>query len=81
MGKYGLFVNAMAVLLIIFTNVMFCLPFAIPTSEETMNYSSVILVGLVVLIGGWWLWHGLGSYPGPHLPHTDEAGRVLEDEK
>lgn len=81
MGKYGFFVNAMAVLLIIFTNVMFCLPFAMPTSEETMNYSSVIFVGLVVLIGGWWLWHGWGSYPGPKLPHIDEAGRVLEDEK
>ncbi|EIM81933.1 amino acid transporter, partial [Stereum hirsutum FP-91666 SS1] len=81
MGKYGFFVNAMAVLLIIFTNVMFCLPFAMPTSEETMNYSSVIFVGLVVLIGGWWLWHGWGSYPGPKLPHIDEAGRILEDEK
>lgn len=81
MGKYGFFVNAVAIILIIFTNIMFCLPFAMPTTAQTMNYSSVILVGLVVLIGGWWLWHGKRSYSGPTLPHIDDASMILDDEK
>lgn len=81
MGKYGYIVNAVASLFIIFTDVMFCLPFAMPTSVQTMNYSSVILVGLVLLTGGWWIWHGRRRYEGPRLPHMNVAGRVLEDEK
>ena len=81
MGKYGWFINTMACLLIIFTDVMFCLPFGIPTTVETMNYGSVIFVGFLVLIGGWWLWHGRRAYPGPELPHLNEEGRALVDEK
>lgn len=81
MGKYGYFVNAVASLFIIFTNVIFCLPFFVPTTVQTMNYSSVILVGFLLLTGVWWIWHGRRNYPGPELPHMDIAGRLVEDGK
>lgn len=80
MGKYGSFVNAAASIFIVFTNVMFCLPFAMPTTVQTMNYNSVILVGFVVIAAGLWVGHGWKRYKGLRLPHVDEAGRVLEDE-
>lgn len=32
-----------------------------------MNYNSVILVGVFVLISVWWLVHGLRRYPGPKV--------------
>lgn len=81
MGKYGFFVNGTAVLLIVFMNIMYCLPYSIPTTVETMNYNSVIFVGFVVVTAVLWVVHGWKKYEGPKLPHLDEAGRVLEDEK
>lgn len=81
MGRYGYFVNAAAVAFIIFTDVIFCLPFSLPTTVQAMNYNSVILVGCLFLTTGWWLWHGLQNYAGPTLPHIDEVARILVDEK
>ncbi|KAJ7615945.1 choline transport protein [Roridomyces roridus] len=80
-GWIGFAVNAISVLLVVFTNVMFCFPYVLPAEKETMNYSSVILVGFVVLTAFWWVVHGRKNYRGPRLPHV-EAGRhvKVEDE-
>lgn len=32
-----------------------------------MNWNSVILVGLLVLISVWWLVYGMKKYPGPKI--------------
>ncbi|KAK8061533.1 choline transport protein [Apiospora phragmitis] len=42
-GWFGWVVNGLAVLFIVLFDVLFCFPFAIPTTTETMNYNSVIL--------------------------------------
>ena len=81
MGKAGYWVNGLAVLLIIFTNIMFCFPYINPTTVQAMNYNSVVLVGCLVLTVVWWFAHGRSKYPGPQLPHMDELGREIEDEK
>ncbi|KAK7962696.1 uncharacterized protein PG986_003521 [Apiospora aurea] len=41
--------------------------FAIPTTTETMNYNSVILVGVVALSAIWWFVHATRHYPGPKV--------------
>ncbi|KAK8075213.1 Choline transport protein [Apiospora hydei] len=41
--------------------------FAIPTTTETMNYNSVILVGVVALSAIWWVVHATRHYPGPKV--------------
>jgi choline transport protein len=46
-----------------------------------MNYNSVIFVGLVALTAIWWVVHGARNYPGPHLPHMEEAGKRVQDVK
>ena len=88
LGRFGVLINAAAVILIIFFNIMFCfreftllfvvfkgcllnyslnLAYGIPTDVTTMNYNSVILVGILVLTAFWWLIHGFRKYPGPKL--------------
>ncbi|KAJ7832324.1 choline transport protein [Mycena olivaceomarginata] len=80
MGRAGFFVNTMSVLLIVFTNVIFCLPYALPATVPAMNYNSVILIGCVALTTFWWIIHGRTQYPGPRLPHLDAAGHKIDDE-
>jgi choline transport protein len=67
MGKAGFVVNGLASLFIILFNIMFCFPYALPTTVASMNYNSVILVGVFTLTLFWWLVHGLRNYPGPKL--------------
>jgi choline transport protein len=40
---------------------------ALPVTESTMNYNSVILAGVVVLTGVWWVVHGMRNYAGPKI--------------
>ncbi|KAF2637328.1 choline transport protein [Massarina eburnea CBS 473.64] len=65
MGSAGFVVNAAAVLLIIFFDIMYCFPFALPTSTQSMNYNSVILVGVVALTSIWWFVHAGKKYHAP----------------
>ncbi|KAJ7487145.1 choline transport protein [Mycena latifolia] len=80
MSRAGFFVNTISVLLIAFTNVMFCFPYALPATVPAMNYNSVILVGCVVVTTFWWIVHGRTKYPGPRLPHLDAAGHKIEED-
>ncbi len=43
------------------------LAYVYPTSVATMNYNSVILVGVIALTTIWWFIHGARKYPGPAL--------------
>jgi choline transport protein len=79
LGTAGYAINFIAFILIIFFNIMFCFPYALPAEVATMNYNSVILVGVTFLTVFWWLVHGLRKYPGPKLAGFDETdeGRRL----
>lgn len=65
MGKYGTVVNIVACAYIVVTFVIYCFPYSLPTSPNSMNYTSVITCGLVVLVGVWWIVHGQRKYLGP----------------
>jgi choline transport protein len=43
--------------------------YVMPTTVETMNYNSVIIVGVVALTGIWWLLHAVRHYRGPRVMH------------
>jgi choline transport protein len=43
------------------------LAYGLPTSVSTMNYNSVILVGILFITTAWWIIHGFKNYPGPKL--------------
>lgn len=67
MGKAGFAINGIAVLFIIFFNVLYCFPYALPVAVASMNYNSVILVGVVILATVWWFVHARRKYTGPKL--------------
>lgn len=85
MGSAGIYVNAAAVFLITFFDIMYCFrkfriartvpwansssAFALPTSTETMNYNSVILVGITTLTAIWWFVKGGKKYQAPNVVH------------
>lgn len=78
MGKAGYVVNALAVILTTFFNILFCFPYALPTSVASMNYNSVILSGVVGLTTVWWFVHATRKYHGPKMAemiHLDQAER------
>lgn len=70
MGRFGPAVNIVACLYIMVSWVIYCFPYSLPTSPNDMNYTSVITVGLTVLVGVWWLVHGRGNYEGPQMHHV-----------
>ncbi|KAK5632646.1 hypothetical protein RRF57_008360 [Xylaria bambusicola] len=51
--------------------------YALPTTVESMNYNSVILVGTIAISVIWWLVHATRHYPGPKVMqlyiHDDRA--------
>ena len=54
------------------------LAYVYPPTESTMNYNSVILVGVVLLTTIWWFIHGIRKYPGPKLSHLYVNGKIVE---
>ena len=54
------------------------LAYVYPTTESTMNYNSVILVGVVLLTTIWWFAWARRNYPGPKLANLYVNGRIVE---
>jgi hypothetical protein len=71
MGRYGFVVNAVSCAYIMVSCVIYCFPYSLPTSAQSMNYTSVITSGLAALVGIWWLVHGSGSYQGFQVASRD----------
>ncbi|PVI06748.1 putative choline transport protein [Periconia macrospinosa] len=76
MGSAGYAVNAAAVLLIVFFDIMFCFPFGLPTTVQSMNYNSVILVGVVALTTIWWFINGGKKYQAPIVAQRYLEGKI-----
>lgn len=76
MGRtLGFAVNIVALVYIFVTVVFFCFPFVLPVTAQNMNYTSVITVGLMALVGLWWVVQGFRRYEGPK--YSMEAARKL----
>ncbi|KAF3762237.1 amino acid transporter [Cryphonectria parasitica EP155] len=79
LGKWGDAVNIIAVVLIMFFNIFYCFPYALPTTAESMNYNSVILVGVMFITAAWWFIHARTNYPGPKvMTMYIHEGQVVE---
>lgn len=54
---------------------IYCFPFAVPFDETTMNYSSAMVGGCTILLGGWYAWIRNRGYVGPRrLIETNASG-------
>ncbi|KAL6411911.1 amino acid permease [Ilyonectria robusta] len=54
LGKWGYIPNFFAPLWVVIIGTFFCLPGSLPVSADSMNYTSVVLVALLLLILGLW---------------------------
>ncbi|SPO32819.1 probable HNM1 - Choline permease [Ustilago trichophora] len=61
----GWTVNTIAMVYMLVFGVFFCFPYVYPTTANTMNWSSVILAGVVLLSSVGYLTWGKNSYAGP----------------
>lgn len=56
-----------AVAWVIFLDVVYCVPTAMPVTLENMNYVSVVSVGLTVFVLGLWFTTKRGKFHGPSV--------------
>jgi hypothetical protein len=56
--------------------VIYCFPYAVPFTAQSMNYSSLIVGGLTIFVAGWWFWISPRGYVGPKAM-LEEAERRL----
>jgi len=73
--RLGMAVNIIALMYIMVTVVFFCFPLVLPVTAQNMNYTSVIIVGLMVLVALWWLLSARRKYQGPQ--YSFEAAERL----
>ena len=66
LGYLGYFCNIFSVLFIVLLGVLICMPPSIPVTVGSMNYTSVILVGLFSIIILCWFTVGR-KFEGPHI--------------
>ncbi|KAH8674762.1 amino acid/polyamine transporter I [Tricladium varicosporioides] len=67
LGRFGAPINAISVLWVVFLNVVYCIPTALPVSKENMNYVSVVCIGLVCFVVGLWFVSKRGTFVGPRI--------------
>lgn len=76
-GFLGFFINGVALVYILVSNVFFCLPYnRPPVDAKTMNYTSLVSYGMAILVVIWWFIGGKKSYRGPKL--SGETQDALE---
>ncbi|RFU78921.1 amino acid transporter [Trichoderma arundinaceum] len=63
-GWWGNVVHAFACIYIVVFLVIFCFPYSQPITPSSMNYSSVVLVGLTIIITICWVWKQRQGYTG-----------------
>ncbi|KAE8394733.1 amino acid/polyamine transporter I [Aspergillus alliaceus] len=74
--RLGFIVNVASLLYIIVTVVFFCFPLVIPATANNMNYTGVIVAGLMAMTAVWWAFRGRHDYRGPR--YNVEAARRLD---
>lgn len=73
--RLGMVVNLAALMYILVTVAFFCFPLVLPVTAQNMNYTCVIIIGLMALTALWWLLRGRREYQGPQ--YSFEAARRL----
>lgn len=65
LGSFGIFVNAFSCLWCAFYVIIFCFPTFVPVEASSMNYVSVVVVGIVLLITVFWFAGKRNTFAGP----------------
>ncbi|KAJ5094417.1 hypothetical protein N7456_010278 [Penicillium angulare] len=83
LGKFGVFVNFIAVSWVAFLDILFFLPTELPVTKENMNYISVVSVGLTSIVLAFYWFAKRGKYLGPQMPQEVQVseGRDVDEEE
>ncbi|ORX47249.1 hypothetical protein DM01DRAFT_1385992 [Hesseltinella vesiculosa] len=79
MGRWGVVVNAIALLWIIFLAVVLCFPSTVPTDGTTFNYSCVMLGAVIIFTVVYWIISGRHKYKGPDAKELGEFATHGDD--
>ncbi|KAF9889624.1 hypothetical protein FE257_007132 [Aspergillus nanangensis] len=75
LGYLGAFCNVVCIAWTLLAVPLFCMPSFSTVTLETMNYASVVFVGVVAISGLWyWVW-GHKNYVGPPTDAVDPVGQ------
>jgi choline transport protein len=77
LGKYGTAVNATAVTWVIFLDIIYCFPTAMPVTPQNMNFVSVVTIGLTLFVLGLWFTSKRGKFVGPKINMAELEARRL----
>jgi amino acid transporter len=87
LGRHYKWIDWTAIVWVFFISIMFMLPFAsvgIPGNEgftwDFVNYTPVLVLGTLVLFGGWWILSARKWFKGPIRQGTDEELERIERE-
>ncbi|GJN75776.1 hypothetical protein PLICBS_009882 [Purpureocillium lilacinum] len=67
LGKYGAAFNSVSVAWVVFLDVLYCFPTAMPVTPQNMNYVSVISVGLLLFVVLLWFTTKRKAFKGPRV--------------
>jgi choline transport protein len=67
LGRLGAPINTIAVAWVVFLDILYCFPTAMPVTPQNMSYVSVVSVGLVGFVIALWFATKRGTFKGPHV--------------
>ena len=77
-GPIGFVVNGISCAYIAAFVVIFCFPFALPTTAATMNYNALITGGLTIFVAVFWFWRQK-DYVGPRQVKLADNDMLAKD--
>ncbi|KAF2168982.1 hypothetical protein M409DRAFT_65312 [Zasmidium cellare ATCC 36951] len=83
LGWFGTFCNAFAVVWTAVLTVITCFPPSLPVTVAAMNYTSVVLVGMILIVLGLWFAVGRKKFTGPKISWEmlEEANRLARSKR
>lgn len=78
LGKFGVAINATAVIWVIFLDILYCFPTAMPVTPQNMSFVSVVSVGLVAFVYLLWFTTKRKVFKGPHIDYELLKARRME---
>lgn len=67
LGKFGMAINLVCLIWIVFAVVIFCMPAGLPVDASSMNYASVVFMGFALIATVWYIVHARKNFTGPPI--------------
>lgn len=78
LGRAGYMVNGVAVLWIVFSIALFCMPTAVPVTASSMNYASVVFASFASISFIWYIIYARKNFTGPPVPIVENGAGEME---